>query len=416
MSVLRRKIVKLNSLQEKGRWQSELRVLWRECFADPKEYEDYYFELVYRDNIVYLLENDEQNTMAEQNTKSGEENCVIGMLHLNPYLCRIEKQTLCLHYIVGVATKTTARRKGVMRNLLCESLKDLYGKKEPFTYLMPADVKYYEPFGFASVNYKQEWEFWTGQQEVFYSNERNHVIYLDYRNLAVHINMDSLLNYIDRWLEANYSGYAIHTRAYFERLVAEKECEQGEVVFCFDEAIGLENLLGFFAYGREEEKIYVEQAVLLENAEWNLSGREKEPYRLAGKEQIKEILQGYFALDLAGLECKKKTLEACESYKRRIHYIADYPFMVRVVDVIHFIKLFEECFIDFIEKQTRLCVVDEMIPQNTGIYRFNKQEHGINVVKQDIDSLEYDVKMTVSELVQFVFEKKKKDLFFAELV
>ena len=395
MSVWQRNIVKLNSLQEKSRWQSELRRLWRECFADSKEYEDYYFKQVYKDNIVYLLENSELKTLAAQDVESGEEHCVTGMLHLNPYLCRIEKKPLCLHYIVGVATKTTARRKGVMRKLLCESLKDLYERKEPFTYLMPADVRYYEPFGFASVNYKQEWGFLAEQKEDFCGNERKHVIYLDYRELEDNIDIDGLLNYIDRWLEINYSGYAIHSRAYFERLAAEKECEHGKVVFCFDEAVGLENLLGFFAYGREKEKIYVEQAVLLETAEWNLNGGEKEPYRLAGKEQLKGILQGYFALS-------------------PITYIENYPFMVRIVDIINFVELFEDCFIEYMEKKIRLFVEDEIIPENTGIYGFYKQEQGISVVKQDMDISEYDVRMTVSELVQFVFEKKS--LFFAELV
>lgn len=130
-------INKISNDKDKKREEESLRRLWRECFRDPLSYEDFYFTHVYRKNTVYTIKGK-------------------GMLHLNPYFCMVEGREITLHYIVGVATRESERRKGVMRKLLEQALTDLHGDREPFTYLMPADVRYYQPFDFVSISREQE--------------------------------------------------------------------------------------------------------------------------------------------------------------------------------------------------------------------------------------------------------------------
>lgn len=353
---------KLENKVEKEAAEPGLRRLWRDCFHDPSVYEDYYFKNVYPHNVVYVF---------WQKQESGSR--ISGMLHLNPYLCSVEGKTLPLSYIVGVATEKEARRQGIMRRLLGRALWDLYVQKTPFTYLMPADVQYYLPFDFVSVSGKEEKSIAADTEF-----ENSGIVYVDYYNLKDYCgeNMDALFSRVDIWLGAHYSGFASHNREYFELLAKEKESENGAVIFCFQKTLLPENLLGFFAFGREEEKIIVEQNVLFEPIKWNLTG-----------------------------------------------ILCVYPFMVRVVHIERFLALFADCFLEYAVNGRRLFVEDTLLGEMRTqqgkedvreIYTFEQKEKQISVHRQD--SGEYDIKMTVSELAQFVFEKKGKKLFFAEMV
>lgn len=442
MSVKQWKVCKLNNRQDKRLREPFLRRLWRECFGDPPEYENYYFQNVYPGNTVYVLEREAKggeapfsDTMIQDGRKKEcfLQGDVCGMLHLNPYPCKINGVEALLHYIVGVATAKAARRQGVMRTLLLKALSKLYEAEEPFTYLMPADERYYEPFGFVLVCAKKEWQMEVASGQAFSSlYAGSDVIYMDYGSLKAVFkeDLDCLLSGIDLWLGDNYSGFASHEREYFDLLAREKECENGAVIFCFDQAVGLENLLGFFAYGADGEGIYVEQNVLFETAEWNLTGEEEKLHALAGKEQARKILQGYF-----GNAKTWNTLHGQESGlgKRilEIHCVDSYPYMARVVHVESFLKMFADCFRGYAEKGTRLYVeepldfdaVDACLSKNHGpqtrmesIYTFRREGEKITVCRQEISQPAYDVRMTVSELADYVFGRQGKKLFFSELV
>ncbi|MDE6432797.1 MAG: GNAT family N-acetyltransferase [Lachnospiraceae bacterium] len=439
MSVNQWKVCKLNHIQEKLLKEQSLRWLWRECFGDPLEYENYYFQNVYLGNTVYMLEYEaghrEEHSLKVLVQDGMKKECfaegdVCGMLHLNPYFCKVNGVEVLLHYVVGVATAKEARRQGVMRTLLSNALSGLYKAGEPFTYLMPADVRYYEPFDFVPICEKEEWKM--SAEEIPSSIAENDVIYTDYNELKAMFeeDLDCLLSYVDYSLSDNYSGFVSHGREYFDLLAREKECENGAVIFCFDQAVGIENLIGFFAYGREGEAVFVEQNVLFKTAEWNLTGKEENPHVLAERERTEEIMQGYFG-NAAVFQNDREQKNGLQECIREIRCIASYPYMVRVVHVQSFLKLFADCFAEFAENGTRLYVEDpllfdavekcqennkETLSYTEGVYTFRKKEDTVIVCRQEISQMEYDVKMTVSELVCYVFGKKGKKLFFSELV
>ena len=348
-------IQQVQNKEDKIKKEPDLRALWRHCFADTMEYENFYFQNVYEQNVVYMLEEK-------------------GMLHLNPYLCSVQGKKCLLHYIVGVGTHMDYRRQGIMARMLREALQDMYEKEEAFTYLMPADVAYYEPFGFVSV---------SGRKRRVCKNDKQIKIeqmrFLSYSQLKKQYNEQQrkiIFQEINGWLQEQYTVFAIHDMAYFELLYQEKNCQGGDVVFCFQENC----LLGYFAYAVSQDTLIVEQFGMPER-ETELRNRRLEQWLLQFSKQPCEVMESF-------------------------------PYMVRVVCIEAFLKLFAECFREFTKKAIR--IVDPLIAINNGVYYFVEQQGTITLEKRQCDTV--FATMTVEELVEFVFNSKDNKLFFAEIV
>lgn len=136
--------------------------MYQEIFEDPEPFAQYYFEEIYATNQVILAE---------------EDNKILGMIHLNPYHIRAGKKTYTLNYIVAVAVWKEYRRRGIMAEMLKKCLNDMHEQQQPFTYLMPANKAYYEPFQFRFV---MDWEeTMIDDHNILYTDDttdRNHKI------------------------------------------------------------------------------------------------------------------------------------------------------------------------------------------------------------------------------------------------
>lgn len=120
---------------------SETRQLWEEVFPeDTKEFLDYYYFIKARCNEIYVIE---------------EEGKICSMLHLNPYVMRTEEKEFPSDYIVAVATRKMYRSRGFMGQLLRTAMQEMYDRKMPFTFLMPAAEAIYTPYDFRFI-YCQE--------------------------------------------------------------------------------------------------------------------------------------------------------------------------------------------------------------------------------------------------------------------
>lgn len=370
-------IKRIHNMRDKHRGEVSLRRLWRECFGDPPAYEDFYFSYVYPNNIVYTIQDK-------------------GMLHLNPYSCMVQGREQKLHYIVGVATEKEERRKGIMRRMLCRALTDMYKDKEPFTYLMPADVRYYQPFQFVSISTKRETILagikthnmelpGTASQNILkIPYEKANIQFVKYEEIPQLFGLEGqqkLFQHIDRMLSYRYDVFVKHDKGYFDLLLKEKKCQDGDVVFCFNGERQLENFEGFFAYGMEDGRLIAEQYLF--EQDW-----------------IESCLAQY--------------------YKGSKSIIHQFPFMVRIVHAEVFLTLFAELFYEFAIEGKRLLIEDPIITGNNGIYTFSTIENRISVKKQEKNSGDkrmWDVKMTVEELAGFIFGTPQTDkVFFAEVI
>ena len=119
----------------------DTRQLWEEIFCeDTKEFLDYYYFIKARSNEIYVVEEDGR---------------ICSMLHLNPYVMRIEEEEFPSDYIVAVATREAYRGRGYMGELLRRTMKEMHGRGVPFTFLMPAAEAIYTPYDFRFI-YRQE--------------------------------------------------------------------------------------------------------------------------------------------------------------------------------------------------------------------------------------------------------------------
>lgn len=136
------RILRELKFQEKVR----VRALYEEMFPEDEEaFVDAYDQYKSAHNrILAIQEKDEP----------------IAMLHLNPYRFWIRGRVVDSSYIVAVATKPAYRRQGCMRSLLRGALQDLYEKKQPFVFLMPAKEAIYTPFDFRMMK-NEDGEIWA---------------------------------------------------------------------------------------------------------------------------------------------------------------------------------------------------------------------------------------------------------------
>ncbi len=225
--------------EEKGR----SRKLWEQCFKeDSSRFLDYYYKEKCDDNQILVLE--------QLDRHGGLEGEIISMAQRNPYSIFWNGREYLLDYIVGVATKPQWRHQGCMRKLLNRMLADQNREQMPFTFLMPADPKIYQPFGFAYV-YQQPDFCLTRKGE---SLRREPI---KGEEQAAHTGA-----WLNGWLENRYSIFALRTPAYMIRLWREIESEYGKWDLLYDG----ENMAGmecFWGKDKQERRfLYVEEAYL----------------------------------------------------------------------------------------------------------------------------------------------------------
>ncbi len=124
----------------------KVKALWAECFekeGDP--FFEYYFSEYCLKNNTVLGGFDEQDNL-------------LTMLHLNPYMLRLRGAEILTPYIVGVATEAQARGKHLMGELLQITFQILRSQNFPFVFLMPIAREIYEPYGFAFVDFRQKYD------------------------------------------------------------------------------------------------------------------------------------------------------------------------------------------------------------------------------------------------------------------
>lgn len=157
--LIRMKFEHFTSIEQKRRTLP----LYEDSFPEDRgAYAAYYYEGKCRNNEVFVLTALEssdslpdEKVQKREVQRAGKQKKICAMLHLNPYQMWISTKSMQLHYIVAVATALPYRRQGCMRMLMKQAFFWMYQREEAFTYLMPADPVYYEPFGFRVV-YEQK--------------------------------------------------------------------------------------------------------------------------------------------------------------------------------------------------------------------------------------------------------------------
>ncbi|MBS7007554.1 GNAT family N-acetyltransferase [Anaerostipes sp.] len=310
--------------------------MYQDIFHDPQTFADYYFDVVYPKNQVLM---------------AWDGSSPVGMIHLNPYRMKISDCEFDAHYIVAVATKKEARRKGVMRNMLFKVLNDMAERGEPFTYLMPADRAYYEPFDFVFVMDWTETEI-IGAEGIPAGEVR------PFREADT----EKVLEFLNRQIQS-YDIYTVMDAAYLRQAAAEAESQGGSLMVWKEHG----RISGVFAYGREDNTVYVRLG-------------------FAGEEES--------FLDMLRVSFPGKKIEISAGCLKKGTRVPKIMFRITCLEALC------RCLKGRTGREFILTIKDPIIEKNSGTFLFSPSKDGTKIQKTEEKA---EGELTIGELSKAVF-------------
>lgn len=330
--------------------------IWKRCFTDSQEEIDFYFENIY-DEKNYLILEDEKEIKAS--------------LHENKYALSIEKNILPSFYIVAVAVLPEDRKKGYMRELLFNSLKNARENNYSFVYLSAINSDIYRRFGFEYVSEIEKYSFEIG--EIPYEKiDRD----IDIKSLTEE-NYEEYLDEIIQIYEKKMSSYKMYVKRdkrTFSNLLKEVFKDLGEAYVFYRDGV----LKGYVILYRDENilvrEIFGEDRNTVENILAFIKSFKDYYSQVEINSPQGENINFYFK--------NQKTIE-----KKVIPFA-----MGRIINPLEFFKN-----IKFQLKNIKIKVVDEILPVNDGIYSFD-EKGSVEFFK----SGEWDIKIDIGSLAPLI--------------
>lgn len=229
-----------------------LRALWKDAFGDSDAYIEYYFSNVAAENKIFTAKYNGQ---------------IISMIHLNPYpLVYNDGKTVNViqgGYIVGVATRSEWRRRGIMLRLMKEVLSYAENHGYALVYLMPEKEDYYKNLGFRRMEksvyinlsaYVSEYQKGDTEYKKWNVNLSNHQM-LQFQSLEKVTEQE--WEKFNQRLSSVYHLFAVRTKEYM--LALQKECRTlcGDVYIIRD----AEGILATYGIMFENDKAEVVQYI-----------------------------------------------------------------------------------------------------------------------------------------------------------
>lgn len=292
------------------------RSIWENIFdEDSEEFVDFYYTYRTGNNVIWVAK---------------EDNNIIAMLQLNPYQIHLRYCIVPAHYIVGVATSESHRRKGFMRSLMLKAFRQMYDNKEPFTYLMPASEAYYRPFNFVTGYYQK-----SGYLDEAVSDNTK----LSFK-YAGEEDFKDLSKFCEQVLMEKYSVFINREEEYYQILKAQFEAENGGIVLAYDRNV----LVGCFMYG-EYDTIEVMEPVCLDIYKDEFNSFVKSVFKDTDKKIKLTAIDFVNEDELTDVETKPAIMYrivAFDIFARYIRAIEPVELTIRLTD--EFIKENNDCF------------------------------------------------------------------------
>lgn len=204
--------------------------MWEEVFSeDTKAFLDYYYYIKARDNEIYVIEED------------GE---ICSMLQLNPYTVRVEGKEFPSAYIIAVATRKEYRSRGYMGALLRTSLKEMYNRGFPFTFLMPAAEAIYTPYDFRYIYSQDRGALVRGRRDGELHWKSEDVLFSD----AGLWDAEEMSHFFEIYFADRFQVCTVRNAAYYQTMILEQQSEKGGVRLMRQDGV----LKGFYAYAGED--------------------------------------------------------------------------------------------------------------------------------------------------------------------
>ena len=325
--------------------------MYQEIFEDPEDFAKYYFEEVYATNQVLLARKDDK---------------ILGMIHLNPYHISAGDKTYTLNYIVAVAVWKQYRRQGIMAAMLKKCLNDMHEQKQPFTYLMPADRAYYEPFQFTFV---MDWE----ESMIDDSGENANNSFTPSKKAGIFKAEEEQYEDIRAFLEEFMTKYKIYTIPdiqYLKRLSKESQSGSGNLMTYYEDG----KLQGVFAESFEEDEVYIRWAYSLKPDDM---------------------------LDQLRLRYKGRKIYITEGNLTKGKKIP--KIMARITNL----KAWEEILHGKNDFSFSILIRDPYIQDHNGVFQFKCLNHKISIQRVNTaqgEAAEWEDEISIDELTQVFFD------------
>lgn len=347
--------------------------LWQECFGDSDSYTDFYFDWKIEYNQVLLIytwkgQGRLRRGQPQLTSIKAQEAELVAMVHLNPYTLMVKDKEELANYIVGVATKKTHRRKGLMAWLLEASMGQMYKEEMPFTYLMPAEEGIYLPFDFRIVYNQDLWNDKLIQlkESLDKVEKRLQLRVLEVDNTR---RLDELVSFTNKLLANKYDVYVKRTAYYYKRLINEMRSSGGQILLWYEQG----QLIGYIAY-MAESHIYIAEYIAYEDAEETML---KEFYKYSSSSHKMDIFKRKEGSQQTAIMARIVNLKACLS-----RLTSRVPLSVV------------------------LQVTDPIIKGNQGSFLVNIDEKGTIIEETNQPA---DLSITIADLTKLLFAKLEND-------
>lgn len=356
------------------------RKLWQEIFTeDTEEFLDYYYREKTKDNQILAIK------------ENGE---IVSMLHMNPYELSVFGEKVFSYYIVAVATKQEYRHQGKMAKLLIHAMKQAAEEKKPFIFLMPAKESIYLPFQFVTVYERKDYIFPTQKRQQNYLWEIQ-VEKLSERSENKESLVKEVVEYSGTVLRGRYELYAIHSKAYYLRLLKEQASQQGYMLLFRNKETG--RLCGY-SFLTKEGNVEFRELVC---------DQEKEA-------EIVEWMQAHYK--------EQETIEIAGADFFRLKKQPDKIFpciMVRVTDLLalHGLLPLQKAQTEEFRHSKYVYIKDKLLPENEGLYRFyvvEKQQKSFLGIEKTGKTVEVYETNSIEEFTKNFFKNCK--IFLNEVV
>lgn len=325
------------------------RTLWEAVFTeDSASFLDYYYQYKTADNEIYVIEEADE---------------IRAMLQLNPYQVMAEARPVSANYIIAVATDARYRKRGLMAELLRTSMRQMYGRKEPFTFLMPAAEAIYYPFDFRFV-YRQPQTAW---RRTDCTEEASQGHGMTVRTAERH-DCKEIADLANACLRDVYQVYVVRDAHYYQVRLAELQSEGGGLLLLHADG----ELKACCAYAGESEIELMEPLALQGYGDW-----------------LKRA-----AFDTIGKEAGQIPVLACEESESEHHK------PIIMVRIIHLESMLQ-CLRAEEGLDCRLRIVDPIIAENNKVLRVFSRAGMIQT--EEPESGGYDGELSIAALTSILF-------------
>lgn len=374
------------------------RCLWESVFdEDSKAFLDYYYFFKTRDNEIYVIE---------------EDGDIRSMLQLNPYKVQVEDRRFAGHYIIAVATEEAYRKRGYMGKLLRESMREMYHRKELFTFLMPAAEEIYIPYDFRFVYDQNAWVYTVGDMETAPEcpgadapgakrmDQRTGEAEKGKENVsASEAGMGdgaALTDFFNTYFADRFQVYAVRDESYYQTMIFEQQSENGGIRLLKREG----EIVGAFLYG-DEDGLEIREPLYLKGYEtdfWNtvhglLEERGKHQVtvyagidKTAGQTQNER--KAYVYIDKIEDSEQKRTGHAGQARGTIVEKPKKPMIMARIIHLESLLKVLKVK--DGEEMNCSFAVLDSILPQNSRIWRLKSKSFVPLMNEEEPESVRVD--------------------------